>query len=89
MKLLSATVLGLLPLALAESILVTFPSGTPDSVVDGAKKSIVDAGGQITHEYTLLKGFSANAPEKAIQQMSTESAAYKPNIEKDLTVSIQ
>lgn len=39
----TVTVLGLLPLALAESILVTFPSGTPDSVVDQAKQSVKDA----------------------------------------------
>ncbi|PYH92018.1 hypothetical protein BO71DRAFT_296251, partial [Aspergillus ellipticus CBS 707.79] len=81
--------LGLLPLALANSILVTFPKGTPDSVVDNAKKSIVDAGGQITHEYTLIKGFSANAPKAAIQQISTESAAYSPHIEEDMDVSTQ
>ncbi|PWY65329.1 hypothetical protein BO70DRAFT_401130 [Aspergillus heteromorphus CBS 117.55] len=89
MKLLSATIIGLLPLALANSILVTFPKGTPDSVVDRAKKSVVDSGGMITHEYTLIKGFSANAPEAAVQQISTESAAYSPHIEEDLTVSTQ
>ncbi|GAT20293.1 similar to An07g10060 [Aspergillus luchuensis] len=78
----TVTVLGLLPLALAESILVTFPSGTPDSVVDQAKQSVKDAGGKITHNYTDTKADS-------VQQLSTEFAAYNPTVEKDMTVTIQ
>merc|ERR1712187_631017 len=65
MKLLSGVVaLGLLPLALANSILVTYPKDTPDAVIDSAKDSVKKAGGTITHEYSLvIKGFSADAPE--------------------------
>ncbi|KAL4786701.1 hypothetical protein BJX76DRAFT_320517 [Aspergillus varians] len=90
MKLFSTVAaLGLLPLALASSILVTYPKDTPDSVIDSAKDSIREAGGFITHEYSvLIKGFSATAPEEAIQQISTQSTAYKPTIEQDQTVSI-
>ncbi|KAL2825430.1 hypothetical protein BDW59DRAFT_146203 [Aspergillus cavernicola] len=90
MKLLSAVVaFGLLPLAVANSILVTYPNDTPDSVIDCAKDSIRKAGGIITHEYSLvIKGFAANAPEEAIQQISTQSAMYKPTIEQDQPVSI-
>jgi hypothetical protein len=41
MKLLSAGLaLTLLPLALANSVLVTYPKDTPDSVIDEAKDSI-------------------------------------------------
>lgn len=44
MKLLSGVVaLGLLPLALANSILVTYPKDTPDSVIDSAKDSVKKA----------------------------------------------
>ncbi|RAL10760.1 uncharacterized protein BO97DRAFT_406754 [Aspergillus homomorphus CBS 101889] len=89
MQLISATVLGLVPLALANSILVTFPAGTPDSVLKQAKDCVLDAGGRITHEFTLIRGFSADAPEAAIQQISTQSAAYNPHIEQDQIVSIQ
>ncbi|KAL3477999.1 hypothetical protein BJX99DRAFT_225280 [Aspergillus californicus] len=90
MKLLSAVIaFGLLPLALANSILVTYPKDTPDSVIESAKKSITEAGGTITHEYSLvIKGFAANAPQEAIQQISTESAMYQPTIEQDQPVSI-
>lgn len=38
-----------------KSILVTYPPETPNSVVEQAKKAVVDAGGIITHEYTLIK----------------------------------
>ncbi|KAL4912463.1 hypothetical protein BDW62DRAFT_194558 [Aspergillus aurantiobrunneus] len=90
MKLLTAAIsLCLLPLALANSILVTYPKDTPDSVINSAKDSIKEAGGVITHEYSLvIKGFAATAPEEAIQQISTQNAAYRPTIEQDQTVSI-
>ncbi|KAJ0423840.1 hypothetical protein BJY00DRAFT_277526 [Aspergillus carlsbadensis] len=81
--------LTLLPLALANSVLVTYPKNTPDSVIDEAKDSIRKAGGIITHEYSLvIKGFAADAPEEAIQQVSTQSSLYKPTIEQDQPVSI-
>ncbi|KKK13900.1 hypothetical protein P175DRAFT_0532284 [Aspergillus ochraceoroseus IBT 24754] len=90
MKLLyTALFLGLLPQVIANSILVTYPKNTPDSVIEEAKESIRKAGGVITHEYSLvIKGFSANAPDAAIQQISTQSGMYKPIIEQDLPVSI-
>ncbi|RAK80091.1 uncharacterized protein BO72DRAFT_525369 [Aspergillus fijiensis CBS 313.89] len=89
MQLISAAIFGLVPLTLANSVLVSFPAGTPDSVLQQAKDSVLDAGGQITHEFTLIKGFSADCPEEAIQQISIQSAAYKPTIEQDQMVSIQ
>ncbi|KAK9643208.1 hypothetical protein V6Z96_008525 [Aspergillus fumigatus] len=42
MKLSSAFIIGFLPLALARSILVTYPQDTPDSVIKDAQKSIVE-----------------------------------------------
>ncbi|KAL2863580.1 uncharacterized protein BJX67DRAFT_384581 [Aspergillus lucknowensis] len=90
MKFLSAGLaLGLVPLVLANSVLVTYPKNTPDSVINSAKESIRQAGGTITHEYSLvIKGFAADAPEAALQQISTQSALYKPTIEQDQPVSI-
>ncbi|KAL4801452.1 hypothetical protein BDV18DRAFT_149234 [Aspergillus unguis] len=90
MKLFStAVVLGLLPLALAKSVLVTYPQDTPNSVIEDAKNSVRQGGGTITHEYnTVIKGFAADAPEEAIQQVSTESAEYQPTVEQDQPVSI-
>ncbi|EAW07989.1 uncharacterized protein ACLA_027110 [Aspergillus clavatus NRRL 1] len=86
MKLLSALILGLLPLALAKSILVTYPQNTPESVIREARESIIRSGGKITHEYR--KGFSAEAPDTAIQSLSAQSSEYQPTIEGDQIVSI-
>ncbi|KAI9041525.1 uncharacterized protein KD926_006763 [Aspergillus affinis] len=104
MKLLSTIMLGCLPVALAKSIVVTFPKDTPDSVVKDARQAIIDANGEITHDYQLIKcvythpflvsfshprGFAATAPDEAIQQLSTESSGYHPTIEDDTIVSTQ
>ncbi|CAI7629143.1 unnamed protein product [Penicillium palitans] len=104
MKLTFAALL-VLPLALAgslKSVIVTFPKGTPDSVVNQAKVSLVASGGVITHEYLPIQprflsynplsnygfsGFAAEAPVSALQTLSTQDTQYKPNIEEDKVVS--
>lgn len=55
---------GVIAVDIQKSVLVTYPPETPNSVVNQAKKAIVDAGGMITHEYTLIKYVSANATIK-------------------------
>ncbi|KAJ5105166.1 hypothetical protein NUU61_002513 [Penicillium alfredii] len=86
------TIVDLLPLALAakdlKSVIITYPQGTPDSVMDQAKESLKASGGVITHEYNLIKGFAAEAPAKALDIVSTQSDDHKPNIEEDQTVTI-
>ncbi|KAJ5145670.1 uncharacterized protein N7515_000234 [Penicillium bovifimosum] len=79
-----------LPLALAESfksVVVTFPKGTPDSVVIQAKESLVASGGVITHEYHLINGFAADAPVSALNTLSTQDVKYSPTIEEDKIVN--
>jgi hypothetical protein len=46
---------GVIAVDIQKSVLITYPAETPDSIVDQAKKAIVEAGGVITHEYTLIK----------------------------------
>lgn len=46
---------GSLAVDLKKSAIVSFDDGTPQSVVDAAMKSIVAAGGKITHKYSLIK----------------------------------
>ncbi|KAB8241436.1 hypothetical protein BDV35DRAFT_384950 [Aspergillus flavus] len=87
MKSLPTLFLGCLSLSLASPIVVTYPIDTPPSVLEDAMESIISAGGRITHRFR--DGFSADAPESAVQQISVQSAKYNPTIEKDLTVSIQ
>lgn len=38
-----------------KAVIVTYPEGTPDSVMDQAMSAIKEAGGVITHEYKLIK----------------------------------
>ncbi len=46
---------GVIAVDVQKSVIVTYPSETPDSVLDQAKKAIVDGGGVILHEYQLIK----------------------------------
>lgn len=38
-----------------KSVVITYPSNTPDSVLDQARHAIEESGGIITHEYHLIK----------------------------------
>ncbi|CRG83217.1 hypothetical protein PISL3812_00568 [Talaromyces islandicus] len=71
-----------------KSVIISFPDNTPDSVILEAKKTITDAGGWITHEYNLFKGFAAKATSNALQTISTTSTNFLPVIEEDQVVSI-
>jgi hypothetical protein len=46
---------GVIAVDIQKSVIVSYAPETPNSVVDQAKKAIEDAGGIITHEYTLIK----------------------------------
>lgn len=58
------TALALLPAALAVdrkvSVIISFDDpNTPDSVVAEARQKIIDGGGQITHDYQIIKCVSS------------------------------
>ncbi|KAF2221437.1 hypothetical protein BDZ85DRAFT_283508 [Elsinoe ampelina] len=68
------------------SVLVSYPEGTDDSVVEQAKKDIEDAGGKITHTYSIFKGFAAEAPAQVLEvSIATEGVT----IEDDQTFTTQ
>jgi hypothetical protein len=46
---------GALAVDVQKAFIVSYPSDTPNKVVDQAKKAVLDAGGVITHEYHLIK----------------------------------
>ncbi|KAI0414923.1 hypothetical protein EKO27_g11221 [Xylaria grammica] len=71
-----------------KAIIMSFPKGTPDDVVNRAMDDIRKAGGTITHEYKLLKGFAAKAPQKIIETVTTWSSEYHAVIEEDQVVQI-
>merc|ERR1711879_484024 len=69
-----AVALAVIPGVLGKSVIVYFDdNNTPDSIVDQAKKDIVSAGGKITHVYSIIKGFAADAPEEALQSVQEYS----------------
>ncbi|KAL2256521.1 hypothetical protein VTK26DRAFT_1538 [Humicola hyalothermophila] len=71
-----------------KSVLITYPPETPDSVLNQAKKAIVDAGGVITHEYKLIKGFAAKVGEKVLDTVSAWGQDYKVLVEEEEEVHI-
>ncbi|KAI9048118.1 hypothetical protein LZ554_007913 [Drepanopeziza brunnea f. sp. 'monogermtubi'] len=71
-----------------KSVIVSYPDNTPDSVLNQAKSAIKTAGGFITHEYHLFKGFAANAPAKALETVSTLNTDYLATVEEDQMVSV-
>ncbi|KAL2265349.1 hypothetical protein VTJ83DRAFT_6449 [Remersonia thermophila] len=66
-----------------KSVLITYPPETPASVINQAKKAVIDAGGIITHEYTLIRGFAAKVGEKVLQTVSAWGKEYQVLIEMD------
>jgi hypothetical protein len=38
-----------------KSVIVSFPKDTPSEILDKAKNAVIEAGGFITHEYTIIK----------------------------------
>jgi len=72
-----------------KSVVITYPQSTPGWVLDKAKEAIISAGGFITHEYHIFKGFAATAPAKAFEIVGSLSTEYAPTIEEDQIVSVQ
>ncbi|KAF2753742.1 hypothetical protein EJ05DRAFT_514684 [Pseudovirgaria hyperparasitica] len=71
-----------------KTVIVTFPDNTPGHIMQQAKDAIVEAGGRITHEYRIIKGFSALTSDKVLQSVSTQSLEYMPVYEEDQQMSI-
>ncbi|UQC74106.1 uncharacterized protein CLUP02_00753 [Colletotrichum lupini] len=56
-----------------------------DDIIQRAKQSIIDAGGQITHTYSLIRGFAAVTPAKVLESVQAFSESL--TIEEDHTVT--
>ncbi|KAK1688548.1 hypothetical protein BDP55DRAFT_726441 [Colletotrichum godetiae] len=56
-----------------------------DDIIQKAKQSIIDAGGQITHTYSLIRGFAAVTPAKVLESVQAFSESL--TIEEDHTVT--
>ncbi|PSN68389.1 hypothetical protein BS50DRAFT_492475 [Corynespora cassiicola Philippines] len=84
--LLAACTMAVAPL---KSVIVSFPNDTPDHIVDEAKEAIRKAGGQITHEYNIIKGFAAHAVATSLETVSTLNTQFAATIEEDGVVTTQ
>ena len=77
-----------LAVEIRKQVVVSYPPETPDSVVNQAKQAIIDAGGVITHEYTLIKGFAATAGEKVLDSVQALSQEFVALVEDDQVLSV-
>ncbi|KZZ97065.1 Proteinase inhibitor, propeptide [Ascosphaera apis ARSEF 7405] len=82
------TVLGSPQGAEEENVVISYPDDTPSSLLQQAMDMITDAGGIITHEYSIIRGFAAVAPEYVLSSITTLSPDFQPVIEQDGVVSI-
>ncbi|EHA48291.1 hypothetical protein MCOR27_006109 [Pyricularia oryzae] len=71
-----------------KQVIITYPSETPDSVVQNAKDKITESGGVITHSYDLIKGFAATVGEAMLETVSTLDDQYKAVVEEEQILSI-
>jgi len=71
-----------------KSVIITYPPDTPDWVVEQAQGAIVKAGGYITHEYSLIKGFAATAGEKVFETVAALGVDYGALVEDDKVVTV-
>ncbi|EWG52753.1 hypothetical protein FVEG_11396 [Fusarium verticillioides 7600] len=87
-----AAALAVVPGALAvdqkKSAIVWFEDeSTPDNIVDECKNALIKAGGKITHVYSIIKGFSVIAPEKALEIVQVNHENHQIRVEKDEVVT--
>ncbi|KAF1942232.1 hypothetical protein EJ02DRAFT_444188 [Clathrospora elynae] len=65
---------------------ITLKKDAPKEELDAAKKHVTDQGGKIVHEFSLIKGFTAEIPDDAI---STLESNEHVTVEKDSEVQTQ
>ncbi|EKG14278.1 Proteinase inhibitor propeptide [Macrophomina phaseolina MS6] len=53
------------------AINVTLKEGASPEQLEQAKKAVSEQGGKVTHEFKLIKGFTAEFPEGTVHSLST------------------
>ncbi|KAK6498613.1 hypothetical protein TWF481_011194 [Arthrobotrys musiformis] len=72
---------------------VSFKDGTPQSIVDFTLKNLKSLGADITHEFSIIKGFVIKATQSAVNEFygldgyAEIQSEWKPTIEEDGPVS--
>ncbi|KAF2118932.1 hypothetical protein BDV96DRAFT_643098 [Lophiotrema nucula] len=78
--------MGMAAVAPLKSVIISFPKGTPGNVVEQAIQTVKDSGGEITHVYNIIQGFSANVPDTGLEQVQTLGQAFNMVVEEDQLV---
>ncbi|KAI4630875.1 hypothetical protein J4E83_002399 [Alternaria metachromatica] len=65
---------------------VTLKDSAPKEELDNAKQHVIEQGGKITNEFTLIKGFSAEIPDDVVTTLSSNEHV---NVEADGEVKTQ
>ncbi|SCW01930.1 LAFE_0E10396g1_1 [Lachancea fermentati] len=75
---------------MTKSFIVTLKDHVPDVDVASIKDSVSKMGGEITHEFSLIKGFTVKLPESMhIDSIKSKHSDAIANIEEDKEVSIK
>ncbi|KAF2232062.1 hypothetical protein EV356DRAFT_578647 [Viridothelium virens] len=69
-----------------KAVMVSYKQDTPDSILDQAKDAIRQAGGVVTHDFKLIKGFAANAPAEVLNSVQAWGTEHEATIEEDQIV---
>ncbi|KAL9098684.1 MAG: hypothetical protein Q9163_005698 [Psora crenata] len=72
-----------------KQVLITYPDDTPRSDLDNYKNAIQAAGGEILHEYVIIKGFVVKASNQVLETIRTFEQKHIPMIEEDKTMTTQ
>jgi len=86
---LAAIFLDLLPLTMTQNFIVTFKDDASEQKIADVKEQIKENGGQITQEYTLIKGFAASIPDAFLSNLQSLHADVIDAIEPDGKVTTQ
>ncbi|KAK1986051.1 hypothetical protein LZ30DRAFT_706946 [Colletotrichum cereale] len=69
-----AVVPGVLAVDQMKSVIIWAQSDSiSDDIIAKAKQSIIDGGGQITHTYSLIRGFACVTPVKVLESVQAFS----------------
>ncbi|SCU89706.1 LAFA_0E20208g1_1 [Lachancea sp. 'fantastica'] len=73
----------------AKTFIVTLKDHVADPDVSSIKESFAKLGGEITHEFSLIKGFTVKVPEIGIDSIKQKHGNNIANIEEDQEVHTQ
>lgn len=73
-----------------KSFIVTLKDSVPEGDVSKFKESVNHLGGSITHEFSLIKGYTVKLPEELhINKLKDNFSSIISNVEEDKEVSIK